>query len=461
MAEQKVLPGRFVGGELLAGRYEVRSLLGRGGMAEVYLARDRVLERPVAVKLLWEGLALDERARARFRKEARAAASLSHPGIVAIHDTGTEAGTPFIVMELVPGMTLSEILERHGPLAPARAAEIAESVASALAAAHGAGIVHRDVKPANIMLTPSGELKVLDFGIASAISETPATTPSMLSGTPDYVSPEQVRGASADARSDLYSLGAVLYEMLCGRPPFAGDTALAVALKHVHDAAVPPSRIDPQVPAGLEAVVLRCLAKDPERRYQRAADLREDLRRFRRGLPAQTLPMPLPPRTQTKARTSPGRPAAGRRSRPAWRWVIAAALLATGVGLGATLALARAGKPPARTPSITAPSPEPLFAPAALQATGRCDGFLSAAVTLRWTTSSSLATDGYELFRRTSPEAPYQSLGVVFGREATRFTDNDLGVGTTYYYAIRSMSEARRSADLVEQSARTPFLCAL
>ncbi|MBA3552742.1 MAG: hypothetical protein H0W27_07720, partial [Actinobacteria bacterium] len=211
----------------------------------------------------------------------------------------------------------------------------------------------------------------------------------------------------------------------------------------------------------LEAVVLRCLAKDPEQRYQRAADLREDLRRFRTGLPAQTLPMPLPPRTQTKARTSPGRPAAGRRSRPAWRWVIAAALLATGVGLGATLALARAGKPPARTPSITAPSPEPLFAPAALQATGRCDGFLSAAVTLRWTTSSSLGTDGYELFRRTSPEAPYQSLGVVFGREATRFTDNDLGVGTTYYYAIRSTSEARRSTDLVEQSARTPFLCVL
>jgi serine/threonine-protein kinase len=298
-------------GRVFSNRYEIQRELAQGGMAEVYLGIDRLLGRDVAVKVMWEGLARDDRFLARFRREARAAAALNHPGIVAVHDTGTHEGTPFIVMELVRGRSLSEVIWAEAPLAPARSAEIAESVADALASAHAAGVVHRDVKPANIMLTPSGAVKVLDFGIARASAWTPLTAAPTGHGTPEYVSPEQARGEDSDGRSDIYSLGVVLFEMVTGRPPFTGESPLVVAYRHVREPAATPSSINRAVPPALDSIIMRCLAKAPEHRYQRASQLRQDLRRLADHTPSATLPVSRPPWD--------GRTAAGDGPSPRWR----------------------------------------------------------------------------------------------------------------------------------------------
>src|SRR5918995_2291237 len=231
-------------------------------MAEVYLATDRVLDRPVAVKVLGSWLTDDGTFVERFRREALAAARISHPNLVAVFDAGTEDDVQFIVMEYVPGETLADVLRREGRIAPRRAAGIAASVGDALAVAHAARIVHRDVKPANVMLTGDGRTKLMDLGIARGLDGENITRTSSILGTAGYVSPEQARGEPVDHRSDIYSLGCVLYEMLTGRQPFEADNPVAVAYRHVHERPAPPTSLEPSLPPALEAVVLRAMEKE-------------------------------------------------------------------------------------------------------------------------------------------------------------------------------------------------------
>jgi eukaryotic-like serine/threonine-protein kinase len=280
------------------GRYELHRRLGRGGMAEVYLARDQMLDRPVAVKVLFPALATDAGFVERFRREAQSAANLQHANIVSVFDWGEANGTYFIVMEYVEGHTLAEILRDDGRVHPDRAAEIAADVAAALGFAHRNGVVHRDVKPGNVLVTADGTVKVADFGIARAISDSTdqnLTKTGSVMGTATYFSPEQARGAQVDPRSDIYSLGCVLYEMTIGQPPFAGDSAVAIAYKHVQENPVPPRQIDPALPETLEAITLKCLAKNPANRYPTAQDMRADLRRYLDGARILAEPVLAPP----------------------------------------------------------------------------------------------------------------------------------------------------------------------
>jgi serine/threonine-protein kinase len=282
---------------LLGGRYELDGIVGRGGMAEVFRARDIRLDRIVGVKTLRDDLARDQTFQARFRREAQSAASLNHPSIVAVYDTGEDMvgnlPVPYIVMEFVDGRTLRDLLRDDRRLLPERAAEITDGVLRALDYSHRNGIVHRDIKPGNVMLTRSGEVKVMDFGIARAVSDSQMTMTqtAQVIGTAQYLSPEQARGERVDARSDLYSTGCLLYELLVGRPPFTGDSPVAIAYQHVKEDPVPPSRLDPEVPAWADAIVLKAMQKSPADRYQSAGEMRSDIQRALSGAPLAA-PMP-------------------------------------------------------------------------------------------------------------------------------------------------------------------------
>ena len=279
---------------VLAGRYEVGELIGRGGMAEVHIGRDNRLSRRVAIKLLRSDLAQDSTFQARFRREAQSAAALNHPAIVSVYDTGEDTHTggdgvahhlPFIVMEYVEGHTVRELIRDGAALPLDEAVEITSGVLSALEYSHHAGIVHRDIKPANVMITTAGDVKVMDFGIARAMADSAATMTQTQAvvGTAQYLSPEQARGEVVDARSDVYSTGALLFELLTGRPPFIGDSPVAVAYQHVREEPPTPSALAPDVPNELDRITLKALAKDRNVRYQSAEEFRADLEAAQRG----------------------------------------------------------------------------------------------------------------------------------------------------------------------------------
>jgi hypothetical protein len=384
------LPGR-----ILDGRYQLGQVLGVGGMARVYLAEDRVLQRQVAVKVLSPPYAHDPAFVERFRREARTAAQLSHPNIVAVFDSGADAELHYLVMEYVPGQSLAELLHRQGRLAPRRAAELTMQVCAALAAAHAQGLVHRDVKPGNVLLDGDGRVKVADFGIVKAAAADTLTGSGLVLGTAAYLSPEQAQGGPVDARSDLYGLGCVLYELLCGSPPFGSGVdspQVTVATRHVRQPPEPPSARNPQVDPGLDAVVLTALAKQPDQRYQRATDLQAALGRVLAGdgaaagpawlaaAGAPTQPLPGLPAGAGAAATGvlAARAVRAAAHRPGWpRWALLAAGLAIAVGLvvavlwpegaGAPAGRERAGPTttPAATslPSTTAPPPTATSAP--------------------------------------------------------------------------------------------------
>lgn len=357
----------------LSDRYELGEILGFGGMSEVHMGRDLRLHRDVAVKVLRADLARDPSFYLRFRREAQNAAALNHPAIVAVYDTG-EAVTPrgplpYIVMEYVDGVTLRDIVHHDGPMPPRRALEVIADACQALNFSHQHGIIHRDVKPANIMISKTGAVKVMDFGIARAIAETGnrVTQTAAVIGTAQYLSPEQARGETVDARSDVYSLGCVLYEVLTGEPPFVGDTPVAVAYQHVREDPQPPSQRHPGISPELDAVVLKALAKNPDNRYQTAAEMRADLVRVHSG------EKPEAPRVMTQAeRTNMMSPRGGPRTDPSGsavpegynysdysnkrgvgRWLVAGAILAV---LTVVVALAInmvGGKPrPVQVPDV-------------------------------------------------------------------------------------------------------------
>jgi serine/threonine protein kinase len=264
---------------MLAGRYRLEEVIGRGGMSTVYRATDTLLRRPVAVKVLLAALAQSDPTHiARFEREAQAVAALQHPAVVKIFDTGVDDGRHFLVMEYVAGRSLDEVFGEGRPLTPGGAVRIAARVADALAAAHAAGILHRDIKPANVMLASDGEVKVLDFGIARPLGGVTLTQPASAIGTAAYMPPERARGQPGDERSDVYSLGCLLYAMLAGHPPFVAPESLVVLHQQVHDQPTPPRALGVVIPGGLETLVLTMLAKDPDQRPQSASEVATRLR---------------------------------------------------------------------------------------------------------------------------------------------------------------------------------------
>ena len=324
-------------GRILNSRYELEQLIGTGGMADVYRASDNLLGRTVAVKILHPQFAKDEVFIARFRQEAQAAANLNQPNIVNVYDWGIEDGTYYLVMEYVEGRDLKDIILQGGPLLPERAVEIAMSICLALEAAHAQGIVHRDIKPQNTIVTYDNQIKVMDFGIARTAGGSAMTQTGTIMGTAQYISPEQAQGRAADPRSDLYSLGVVLYEMLTGRVPFDGDNPVSIAYKHVREDPLPPSMINPDVSPGLEAVVMKALAKNPQNRYQNSVEMRRDLERSLEGAPVYATPvLPRDEAAPGATRAYPavaGAPPGGRSL--AWLWIsIIVIVILAGIGVG-------------------------------------------------------------------------------------------------------------------------------
>ena len=362
--------------QIVDSRYSILEPLGSGGMAEVYLAHDEVLDRDVALKVLSRRYADDEEFVERFRREAQSAARLSHPNIVCIFDRGeSDEGTYYIAMEYLTGGTLKERILLRGAFPPRTAVAVTAQIAEALEAAHQDGVVHRDVKPDNILITESGDVKVTDFGIARAASSSKMTNTGTILGTAHYVSPEQAMGDPVGPQSDLYSLGVVLYEMLTGEPPYDADNPLGIAMKHVNGHLRPPREIDPSIPQGINAVTVRLLAKDPEDRYPDAASLLEDLHRLEKGLaPAAATKQALSRSTalttghekrtfregavgipsSTSSRDIPHRK---RRRRKIFPWIVAASLLAALTLTGAIgWALGHAFQEQSAAPVLDVPS---------------------------------------------------------------------------------------------------------
>src|SRR5690242_1615045 len=362
---------------IVGGRYELGELIGYGGMAEVHRGRDTRLNREVAIKVLRADLARDPSFLNRFRREAHSAAGLNHPSIVAVYDTGEDVGPdgtpqPFIVMEFVEGRTLRDIVKSEGRLPVRRAMEIVADVCAALDFSHRNGIIHRDIKPANVMITPQGAVKVMDFGIARAVADNSATVTQTANviGTAQYLSPEQARGETVDPRSDVYSTGCLLYEMVTGVPPFQGDSPVAVAYQHVRENPPPPSTINPDVPPELDAIVLKAMAKNPANRYQSAGEMRADLIRAINGRPVEAEPVMTADEVTTVlggARTGQypaagygtrvaGRPPTGpaKKDRSPWFWVgiIAAALLVIAAGAFGVVQLLGGGGDDVTVPNV-------------------------------------------------------------------------------------------------------------
>jgi serine/threonine-protein kinase len=324
--------------------------IARGGMGTVWLADDPVLSRRVAVKVLRNDLAADDGTRARFRNEAIAAARVNHPNIVATYDTGDDNGTAYIVMELVDGPTVRRLIDDHGPLPVQDAIRIGLEVAAALEAAHASGLVHRDVKPPNVLVPRSGPVKVTDFGIAKATGDDDLTRTGAVMGTARYLAPEQVSGEPADARTDVYALGLLLYEMLCGAPPFGGETDVATAMARLTTTAPPIRHRRGDVPNALDDLVHRCLARDRSRRYSSAGEVREALALVPIDRYVAPSVVPRPPSATTGPRPvrpaphpakAPARPPARRRRSSAgtWVWVGIVFLLAAAIGVAAFLVL--------------------------------------------------------------------------------------------------------------------------
>ena len=476
MDEQLPLGDPHLLGRTLSERYLLRSLLGRGGMGEVYEAEDLRLRRPVAVKLLREDLAGDPRLLARFRREASTAGSLTHPNIVAVHDVGADGERVYLVMELVGGQTLAETIRAEAPLAPRRAARIAERIAEALEFAHARGVVHRDVAPGNVMLTHTGEVKVLDFGIArtdghGSVAGT-STAPSSVHGTVAYLAPEltagqrtgqrtgQMTGQPADRRADIYALGAVLYELLTGAPP--PRTAGPVP---------PPGRLQAGIPAAIDAVAMRCLAPEPAARYPHARQVAAALAAAVGEAP-QTRPLPVVPgRPDPVARRGPTTPVlssaptlpiarrgreGARTQRGVRRWAIASATVLAGlatwfVALPVWHAIS---DPPAPSPP---PAAARLQVPTHVTSTGVCDGWWSARVDLEWAPGATEAA-AFEIYRADASGGSYRLLQRVDG-SSTRWTDRGLGLGATYHYLVRAVDGERRSPLTPKLEGSTPSLC--
>ena len=466
-------------GSSLVARYELRAVLGRGGMGEVYEAVDRQLNRTVAVKILRPELAADRRFPARFRREARTVAGLSHAGIVAVYDVGEDDGNTFIVIELVAGRTVGDLIGSESPLDPGRVARIGMSAAQALAHAHSRGVVHRDVAPGNLMVTAGDEVKVLDFGIARAARGSARPGSGTTRGTVAYVAPEQLSGHTPDHRADIYGLGAVLYELATGRAPFTGATAEEVAERARTEIPIAPGVLA-GVPASLSDAIQRCLAKDPADRPSDAGTLAELLWRAALASPptertpesgaastAETMPVP---RAMTQvlpsdvtpvpiAEEDPARVTAelGTSAQPRrfGRKVAIAALvsMAIGAALVAVPSIASMGSSVAATPK----GPKPLAAPTGLTASASCDGFMATGVDLAWTATG--AGEGFEIWRRGGASAKPVLVETITDPGTTTFRDIDLGVDTSYRYRVKAIDGPRVSRPSREAVAATPFLC--